>query len=203
MKQRSHPQIHTHPATILGFFAATHRLTVKAIIGLMLDHRTNENRQRNSFTQLEVRPLEGICHAPHPHPFGNEKQTSERSDDFSPLSNGRLCAGARAKFPRTFAHSVGLNNKIVLSSLVCTCVYTCVYWCVCIEVWSSHTPNAAPISPLVTSVEPPYYALHPPLPASEPVLSSWNLVVLCPLVAPGVTGITDRYDNRLVVPGTR
>ena len=125
LKQRSHPQIHTHPATILGFFAATHRLTVKAIIGLMLDHRTNENRQRNSFTQLEVRPLEGICHAPHPHPFGNEKQTSERSDDFSPLSNGRLCAGARAKFPRTFAHSVGLFFKCSFLA----CLYVFVYVC--------------------------------------------------------------------------
>ena len=46
-------------------------------------------------------------------------QTSERSDDVSPLSNGRLCAGACEKNPRTFAHSVGLFIKIILITLVC------------------------------------------------------------------------------------
>ena len=35
-------------------------------------------------------------------------QTSGRSDDVSPLSNGRLCVGARETIPRTFANSVGL-----------------------------------------------------------------------------------------------
>ena len=75
--------------------------------------------------------------------------------------------------------------------------------CVCIEVYPSHTTNAEPISTLVTSVEAPCYALHPPLPASKAVLSSWSLVVICALITTGVTGITAWYDNRLVVPGTR
>ena len=33
---------HSHPATTQGFFADTHRLTVKAILRLILEHRTNE-----------------------------------------------------------------------------------------------------------------------------------------------------------------
>ena len=65
-----------------------------------------------------------MCHAPHFHPCSNEEQTSERSDDVSPLSNDRLCAGTCEKNSRTFAHSVGLSNKIALSSLV----YLCVHW---------------------------------------------------------------------------
>ena len=36
----------------------------------------------------------------------------------SPLSNGQLYACSREKIPRAFADSVGLFNKIVLSSLV-------------------------------------------------------------------------------------
>ena len=72
--------------------------------------------------------------------------------------------------------------------------------CACIEVWPSHTTNAEPVSPLATSVEAPIFALHLPLPASKTVLSSWSLLVTCPLIAPGVTGITGWYDNRLVVP---
>ena len=67
----------------------------------------------------------------------------------------------------------------------------------CLLEGSSHT-NAEPISPLVTSVEAPNYALHPPLPASETVLSSWGFVVMCALIDTGVTGITGWYDNRLV-----
>ena len=51
-------------------------------------------------------------------------------------------------------------------------------------------------------VDAPYYALHPPPPASKTVLSSWS-VVICALIAPRVTGITAWHDNRLVVPGTR
>ena len=72
---------------------------------------------------------------------------------------------------------------------------------VCAEVWPSHTTNAEPISPLVTSVEAPYYALHPPLPVPKAVLSSWSMVVICPLKDTGATGIPGWYDNRLVVPG--
>ena len=106
----------------------------------------------------------------------NEEQTSERNDNVSPLSNVRLCAGACEKIPRTFAYSVPIVNKNVHSSLVCVGVL--VHWCVCIEVWPSHTTNAEPISLLVTSVEAPYYALHPPLPASKTVFSSWSLVVI-------------------------
>ena len=60
--------------------------------------------------------------------FIMRSKTSERSDDTSPLSNGRLCAGSCEKILRTFAHSVALCNKIVLSSLVCVLV------CLSIEV---------------------------------------------------------------------
>ena len=132
--------------------------------------------------------------------YYNEQQTSERSD-VPPLSNGRLCVGACEKIPRTFAHSVGLFIKNILTSPVYPHIRVSV--CLCIEVRPSHTTNAEQISPLVTSVEVPYYDFHPPLPASKTVLSSWSLVVICPLIAPGVTGITGWYDNRLVVPGTR
>ena len=75
--------------------------------------------------------------------------------------------------------------------------------CLCIEICPWHTTNAEPISPLLTSEEAPYYALHPPLPASKTVLSSWGLVVVCALIDTGVTGITAWYDNGLVVPRTR
>ena len=89
-------------------------------------------------------------------------------------------------------NSVPIFNLMVICSLV--------YTCVCIEVWPTHTTNAEPIAPLVTSVEAPTYVLHPPLPASKAFLSSWSLVVICLLIASGVTGITGWYDNRLVVP---
>ena len=95
------------------------------------------------------------------------------------------------------------GHKNVLSSLVCTCLYKCAYLCVRIEVCPSHTTNAEPISPLVASVGAPYYALHPPLPASKIGLSSSGLVVICALIDTGVTGSTAWHDNRLVVPGTR
>ena len=35
------------------------------------------------------------------------------------VSNGRLCPGACEKFPGTFAYSVGLFIKTIISSLVC------------------------------------------------------------------------------------
>ena len=118
-----------------------------------------KNSERSSLTQLGVWPLEGVCHVPHSHPSSNEEQTSERSDDVSPLSNGRLCASAREKNPRTCAHSVGLFDKIVLYSLVCWCVG------VCFDVRPLNATERAWISPLVTSVEVPCYALHGPIPA--------------------------------------
>ena len=59
----------------------------------------------------------------------NEEQTSERSDDVFPLSNGQLWTGVREKIPRTLAHRVGLLNLVVLSSLVgvCMCASTLVH----------------------------------------------------------------------------
>ena len=101
-------------------------------------------------------------------------QTSERSDDVSPLSNGRLCAGACEKNPRTFAHSVGLFIKIILTSLVCLCIDVC----------PSNPTKAQPISTPRASVEALYLHLHSPLLASETVLSSWSLVVIiiCTLI---------------------
>ena len=57
-------------------------------------------------------------------------QTSSRTRRQLFVSNGRLCAGACEKIPRTFAHSVGLFNKIVHSSLVCWCIRVSVCLCV-------------------------------------------------------------------------
>ena len=102
-------------------------------------------------------------------------KTSERSDDTSPLSNGRLCAGSCEKILRTFAHSVALCNKIVLSSLVCVLV------CLSIEVWPSNATNAEPISTLPASVEAPYLHLYPPLLAFKAVLRTRSLVGICAL----------------------
>ena len=49
----------------------------------------------------------------------SNEENSERSEGVSPLSNGRLCADASEKIPRTFANNVPLFNLIVHSSLVC------------------------------------------------------------------------------------
>ena len=100
---------------------------------------------------------------------------SERSDDVTSLSNSRLCEAACEKIPRTFALSVGLFIKTILTSRVCLCIDVC----------PSHTTHAQTISTRATSVEAPYFALHPPLPASETVLSLWSLVVICALIARG------------------
>ena len=54
-----------------------------------------------------------------------------------------------------------------------------------IEVWPSHTTNVEPISAARAAVEAPIYALHQPLPTPKTVLSSWSLVVICPLIARG------------------
>ena len=116
----------------------------------------------------------------------------------------------KAKIFFDFEHFVPLSDhlgvhslfhRIVISSLVCIRLRVYVYPCgVCIEVWPSHTTSAETISAARAAVEAPIYALHHPLPVSKPVLSSWSLVVICPLIAPDATGITDWYDNRLVVP---
>ena len=48
-EQPAYPPTHTHPATIQGFFADTRRLTVKAILRLvMLEHRKNERTVNNA-----------------------------------------------------------------------------------------------------------------------------------------------------------
>ena len=48
---RSHPPTHTHLATVQGFFADTLRLTVKAILSLiMLEYRKNERTVNNAVT---------------------------------------------------------------------------------------------------------------------------------------------------------
>ena len=80
-----------------------------------------KNRQRSSLTQLGVWPLQGVCHAPHSHTSSNEGA----SDDVSLLSNGRLCAGACDKIPRTFAHSVGLFNLITSHVCLSVCLSVC------------------------------------------------------------------------------
>ena len=52
------------------------------------------------------------------------------------VSNGRLCAGACEKIPKTFAHNVPLFIKIIVTSLVCPFVY----WCVCALSFVPRTP---------------------------------------------------------------
>ena len=49
----THPPVHSHPATNQGFFADTHRLTVTAIIGHMLEHRNNE-KNANAVADKEI-----------------------------------------------------------------------------------------------------------------------------------------------------
>ena len=55
-QQPTHPPTHTHPATIQGFFGDGRRLTVKAILTLMLEHRTDERTANvvRCLTQLGV-----------------------------------------------------------------------------------------------------------------------------------------------------
>ena len=88
-------------------------------------------------------------------------QTSSRSDEDSPLSDDRLCAGACEIITGAFAHNVSL--------LICV-------W---IELCPSISTNAQTISTLVASVEAPYLHLHSPLIPSKAVLSSWILLVIC------------------------
>ena len=68
---------------------------------------------------------------------------------------------------------------------VCTCVCVCILMCVCIEVCPSHATKKKSISAARAAVEPPYFALRPPLPASKAVLSSCSLVVICALISRG------------------
>ena len=49
--QLTHPSTNIHPATIQSFFADTHRLTVKAILRLMLEHCKNKRTANNTVTQ--------------------------------------------------------------------------------------------------------------------------------------------------------
>ena len=49
-------------------------------------------------------------------------------------------------------------------------------------------------------MEAPTYALCQSLPASTNVLSSLSMVAIGPLFAPGITGTTGSYENKLVVP---
>ena len=118
-------------------------------------------------------------------------QTSSRYDDVSPLSNGRLCAGACEKIARTFAHSVSLLEKIILPSLVC----------VCIELCPSNATKAPSISTLTASVEAPYLHFHFPLPAYEDVSSSWRLVVVCALITTVQPSLGSQAGTSLVPPG--
>ena len=87
----------------------------------------------------------------------NEPDLGE-SDDVSTLSNGRLCAGACEKILRRFAHRVGLFIKIILTSLV-----VCMHWGLSL---AHH--QRRPISTVVTSVETPYFTLHPLCPRPKP-----------------------------------
>ena len=82
--------------------------------------------------------------------------------------------GACEKIPRTFAHSVPLFNNLFLLPL-----------CVCTGVCPSHTTEKPSISVARAAVEAPSFAVHLPLPASEAVLSSWSLVVICALLRGG------------------
>ena len=156
-------------------------------------------RQHSGLTQLGVWPFEGVCHAPHSHPFSNEEQNSQRSLS---LSKSRLCPAAHEKIAWTFANSVGLFLKIVISSLVCLCVCMRIGLCA-LRFVPSTLPTRNGFFSLVTSVKTHFYVFHPPLPASKAVLCSWSLVVICAPIAPGVTGITGWYDKKFVVPDTK
>ena len=57
--------------------------------------------------------------------------------------------------------------------------------CLCIDLCTSHTTNAEPISAASTAVEAPLFALDSPLPASKTFMSSWSLVVMCATFARG------------------
>ena len=83
---------------------------------------------------------------------------------------------------------------------VCWCIGVLV--CVCIEVWPSHTTSAGPISAARAAVEAPIHGIHQPLPASKTVLSSWSLLLICPLIDTSDTGITGCYDNNRGTIGT-
>ena len=50
--------------------------------------------------------------------------------------------------------------------------------------------KADPVSAASAAVKAPLYAIHPSLPASKTVLRPWSLLVIRPLVAPGVTRTT-------------
>ena len=66
--------------------------------------------------------------------------------------------------------------------------------CVCIDLCPPNATKAIPISAMTPSVEASYLYLHPPLPASKAVSSSWRLVVVYALINTGVTGITSMYQ---------
>ena len=111
-----------------------------------------------------------------PYEYSNEEQNSERSDDVSPYLTVACVQVPVRNFPERFPTAWLYLIKLFLLPLSV---------CACIEVCPSHTTNAEPISPLLTSVEAPYYTRHPPLPASKTVLGSWSLVVICTRIARG------------------
>ena len=65
-----------------------------------------------------------------------------------------------------------------------------------IDVCPSNNTEKAWISASRAAIEAPIWRYHPPLPPSKTVLSSSSLIVICLLIAPGVTGITCWNENR-------
>ena len=106
----------------------------------------------------------------------NEEHNSERSDEVSPYLMVACAQVPVRKFKERLPTACIYLIKLFLLPL---CI------CLRIEVSPSHTTNPEPISTLVKSVEAPYFALHPRLPASKTVLSSWSLAVICALIARG------------------
>ena len=126
--------------------------------------------------------------------FFNMEQTSERSDDVSPYLTVSCTHVPVTNFPECLPTASVYLIQIFFPPW---CLY-CVYWCV-------------GASTLVHQMQPKEHGFRPrgrlwrpvfsgtTLPASKTVLNSSSLLVICLLIAPGVTGITGCYDRRLVV----
>ena len=65
----SYPSTHTHPATMQGFYADVHRLTMEAIPRLLLEHSTNIRTTDVAASCSSELDQLGVCHAPHSHDY--------------------------------------------------------------------------------------------------------------------------------------
>ena len=140
--------------------------------GIRYAVRTSQRVCTHSYIQVNLVPLHTSTYPIHSYIYSNEEPHLS-------VSNGRLCAGVCEKIPRTFAHSVPLFNKIVISSLVC--IGVCAL-------------RPVPRTPPTPSRFRPCWRLWRPLfctsidlcsRLASKALSSWSLVVICALLARG------------------